>query len=70
MKGFENMKFHIHQTITINMIKIQSISNSSVFQIGTSGIIKPFSTLSNSGGFTQVAPLPVSTTQVQEHSTL
>lgn len=50
------MIFHIHQTIQINMIKIGSINNSSVFQIGSTGIIKPYSTLANTGGFTEPAP--------------
>ncbi|RRN72571.1 spore gernimation protein [Peribacillus simplex] len=50
------MIFNIHQTIQINMIKIQSIANSSVFQIGSAGVIKPYSTLANTGGFTEPAP--------------
>ncbi|PLT30423.1 spore germination protein GerPB [Peribacillus deserti] len=48
--------FNIQQTIHINMIRIDGISNSSVFQIGSAGIIKPSSILSNSGGFTEPAP--------------
>ncbi|MGE7183318.1 spore germination protein GerPB [Peribacillus sp. NPDC006672] len=50
------MIFNIQQTIQINMIKIQSIANSSVFQIGSAGVIKPYSTLANTGGFTEPAP--------------
>ncbi|WP_110929049.1 spore germination protein GerPB [Bacillus massiliglaciei] len=50
------MNFNIQQTIHINMIKIESISNSSVFQIGSAGVIKPHSILSNTGGFTEPAP--------------
>lgn len=50
------MIFNIHQTIQINMIKVESISNSSVFQIGSAGVIKPYSTLANTGGFTEPAP--------------
>lgn len=50
------MIFNIHQTIQINMIRIESISNSSVFQIGSAGVIKPYSTLANTGGFTEPAP--------------
>lgn len=38
------------------MIKIGSVNNSSVFQIGSAGIIKPYSTLANTGGFTEPAP--------------
>ncbi|WP_163101657.1 spore germination protein GerPB [Peribacillus alkalitolerans] len=52
------MNFYIQQSIHINMIKITSVSNSSVFQIGTAGIIKSLSTLSNTGGYTGPAPLP------------
>lgn len=33
-----------------------SVANSSVLQIGSAGIIKPMSTLSNTGGYTQPAP--------------
>ena len=38
------------------MIKIGSINNSSVFQIGSAGIIKPYTTLANTGAFTEPAP--------------
>ncbi|MBK5445476.1 MULTISPECIES: spore germination protein GerPB [Peribacillus] len=50
------MIFNIHQTIQINMIKIESIANSSVFQIGSAGVIKPYSELANTGGYTTAAP--------------
>lgn len=50
------MIFNIQQTIQINMIKIGSINNSSVFQIGSSGIIKSYSSLANTGGFVEPAP--------------
>ncbi|WP_409304608.1 spore germination protein GerPB [Peribacillus sp. SCS-155] len=50
------MILNIYQTIQINMIKINNIGNSSVFQIGSAGIIKPLSTLANTGGFTAPAP--------------
>jgi spore germination protein PB len=48
--------FYIQQSININFIKIGSISNSSVLQIGSAGIIKPASHLFNTGGFTKPAP--------------
>ncbi|WP_053365523.1 spore germination protein GerPB [Bacillus sp. FJAT-27245] len=51
------MNFYIQQTIQINFIKIGGISNSSVFQIGSAGIIKPASYLANTGGFTGPAPI-------------
>lgn len=50
------MNFYIQQSIQINMIKIEGISNSSVFQIGSAGLIKPVSHLYNTGGFTAPAP--------------
>lgn len=56
------MNFYIQQSIQINFIKIGGISNSSVLQIGSAGIIKPASHLYNTGGFTEPAPQPVKTT--------
>lgn len=50
------MIFNIQQNIHIHSIKITSIGNSSVFQIGSAGVIKPLSQLSNTGGFTEPAP--------------
>lgn len=50
------MNFYVNQSIIIQYIKIGGISNSSVFQIGSAGIIKPHSHLYNTGGFTGPAP--------------
>lgn len=50
------MNFYIQQSIQINFIKIGGITNSSVLQIGSAGIIKPAAYLYNTGGFTQPAP--------------
>jgi spore germination protein PB len=50
------MNFYIQQSIHINFLKVEGISNSSVLQIGSSGIIKPTSYLYNTGGFTSPAP--------------
>ncbi|PFO04322.1 spore gernimation protein [Bacillus sp. AFS076308] len=50
------MNFYIQQSIHINFIKIGGITNSSVLQIGSAGIIKPQANLFNTGGFTQPAP--------------
>jgi spore germination protein PB len=50
------MNFYIQQSIHIHYIKIGGITNSSVLQIGSAGIIKPASYLYNTGGFTQPAP--------------
>lgn len=56
------MNFYIQQSIQINFIKIGGISNSSVFQIGSAGLIKPSSNLYNTGGFTEPAPSTIGTT--------
>ncbi|WP_456271853.1 spore germination protein GerPB [Bacillus sp. AK031] len=53
------MKLYVQQSIHIQMIKIGGMSNSSVFQIGTSGQILPASYLYNTGGFVKPAPEPV-----------
>lgn len=50
------MNFYIQQSIHINLLKIDGITNSSVLQIGSAGIIKPASYLYNTGGFTGPAP--------------
>ncbi|MCH1625828.1 spore germination protein GerPB [Fredinandcohnia quinoae] len=56
------MNYYINQTICIQSLKIGSINNSSVLQIGSAGIIKPVSHLHNTGGFTEPAPEAVSST--------
>jgi spore germination protein PB len=55
--GGLRMNFYIQQSIHIHFIKVGGITNSSVLQIGSSGIIKPASYLYNTGGFTQPAPV-------------
>jgi spore germination protein PB len=50
------MNFYIQQSININLIKIGSITNSSVLQIGSTGVIKPAAHLFNTGGFMKPAP--------------
>ncbi|TVY09663.1 spore germination protein GerPB [Paenibacillus cremeus] len=50
------MQFTIHQSIVIHQLKVGSVSNSSVLQIGTAGTIRSLSNLYNSGGFTGPAP--------------
>ncbi len=52
------MNLTVHQNIVIHQIKIDSIANSSVFQIGSAGVIKTLSNLYNTGGFTGPAPEP------------
>lgn len=51
------MNIYVQQSIHIQFIKIGGISNSSVLQIGSSGIIKPVSNLFNTGGFTGPSPV-------------
>jgi spore germination protein PB len=58
------MNLFVHQNIIIHTIKIEGISNSSVFQIGSAGVIKSLSQFYNSGGFTQPAP-PTGLAQLQ-----
>lgn len=53
------MNFYIQQSIHIKFIKIGGITNSSVLQIGSAGIIKSTANLYNTGGFTQPAPSTV-----------
>jgi spore germination protein PB len=50
------MNFFINQNIMIHNLKIDGITNSSVLQIGSAGVIKPLSNLYNTGGFTEPAP--------------
>ncbi|WP_020059854.1 spore germination protein GerPB [Bacillus sp. 123MFChir2] len=50
------MKLFVHQSIIINNLRVDSITTSSVFQIGSAGSIKTLSKFSNTGGFTQPTP--------------
>lgn len=50
------MNFYVQQSITIHFLKVNSVTNSSVLQIGSAGIIKPVSHLMNTGGFSGPAP--------------
>jgi spore germination protein PB len=59
MNGWFNMNFYIQQSIQINFIKIGGITNSSVLQIGSAGIIKPAAYLYNTGGFTKPVPTAI-----------
>ncbi len=49
------MIFTIYQSINIHFLKIGSISNSSVVQIGTTGCIQAQSDVYNTGGYTEAA---------------
>ncbi len=50
------MNFYINQSICINYLRVGSVNNSSVLQIGSAGMIKPLSNLYNTGAFFQPAP--------------
>lgn len=50
------MNIFVKQTIMINTININAIANASVLQIGSAGIIKSKSFVTNSGGFEAPAP--------------
>jgi spore germination protein PB len=50
------MNLYVQQSISIQLLKIGGITNSSVLQIGSAGIIKAASSLYNTGGFTGPAP--------------
>ncbi|GAA0438095.1 hypothetical protein GCM10008983_13760 [Lentibacillus halophilus] len=49
------MHFTIHQSIAIHFIKIEAISNSSVFQIGSTGSVQAQSDIHNTGGYIEPA---------------
>ncbi|WP_182200063.1 spore germination protein GerPB [Paraliobacillus salinarum] len=49
------MHWTVHQTITIQMLKIGSISNSSVLQIGSAGSIQSSADLYNTGEYEELA---------------
>ncbi|MDU0205001.1 MULTISPECIES: spore germination protein GerPB [Paenibacillus] len=50
------MNMIIHQTIMIQQLKVNSVANSSVLQIGTAGSIRSLSNLYNTGGYVEPTP--------------
>lgn len=50
------MIVNVYQTITIRSLTISSLANSSVFQVGSAGLVKSLSNNFNTGGFTSAAP--------------
>ncbi|MEH7383667.1 spore germination protein GerPB [Bacillus sp. JJ1533] len=50
------MNFYINQSICIQTLRVGSVANSSVLQIGSAGVIRPSAHLYNTGGFTKPAP--------------
>ncbi|MFD2630337.1 spore germination protein GerPB [Oceanobacillus kapialis] len=49
------MNITVHQSISIYMIKVGAITNSSILQIGSTGSFQAQSTVQNTGGFTEPA---------------
>ncbi|MBR7797359.1 spore germination protein GerPB [Virgibacillus sp. AGTR] len=47
------MNITVHQSISIYMIKVGAITNSSVLQIGSTGSLQAQSDIYNTGGFTE-----------------
>ncbi|MGI8314475.1 spore germination protein GerPB [Halobacillus mangrovi] len=51
------MNITVHQSICIHVLRIGSVANSSVVQIGSSGVIQAKADLYNTGGFLKPAEL-------------
>ncbi|OPA77781.1 spore gernimation protein [Paenibacillus selenitireducens] len=49
------MNLIVHQSITIQNLHVGTISNSSILQIGSTGVINPLSNSYNTGGSPQAA---------------
>ncbi|TGB05257.1 spore germination protein GerPB [Halobacillus salinus] len=49
------MAMTIHQCISINVLRIGSVSNSSIVQIGSSGVIQAKADLFNTGSYLEPA---------------
>lgn len=50
------MNFYVNQSIHINYMRVESVSNSSILQIGSAGSIKSLSNLYNTGSYVEPAP--------------
>lgn len=50
------MNLTVHQSIYIHFLRIGTIANSSVVQIGSSGVIQAKADLYNTGGYSTPAP--------------
>jgi spore germination protein PB len=49
------MNVVVNQHIIIHQLRVDAVTNSSVLQIGSAGLIKPLSNLYNTGGFSEPA---------------
>lgn len=54
-RGWSKMNVVVNQHIVIHQLRVNSVTNSSVLQIGSAGVIKSLSNLYNTGGFTEPA---------------
>lgn len=61
---FDRMNLIVHQSIVIHQLRVDSVANSSVLQIGSAGMIKGLSNLYNTGGFTGPAPTAAAGSEV------
>lgn len=60
------MSLTIHQSISINFLKVQTITNSSFLQIGSSGSIQALSNFNHSGQFSKPSkPVPQNSNEIQ-----
>lgn len=50
------MNITVHQSIYIHFLRIGTVANSSIVQIGSSGVMQAKADLHNTGGFTEPAP--------------
>lgn len=50
------MILNVTQTIVIHVLRVDSVTNSSILQVGSAGMIKGLSNNFNTGGFTGPAP--------------
>ncbi|MGM9987777.1 MAG: spore germination protein GerPB [Bacillaceae bacterium] len=61
------MNFYVNQSINIHYLRIGGVSNASVFQIGSAGMIRSTTELKNSGGYTKTVEPLVAPGQVITH---
>jgi spore germination protein PB len=57
----------VHQSIVIHSLRVDSVTNSSVLQIGSAGIIKPLSNVYSTGESAEPAAKPETSRQSQAH---
>jgi len=50
------MNVTVYQHITIHQLRVNSVSNASVLQVGSAGAIRSLAQTYNTGGFTGPAP--------------